>query len=351
MMLFEFDLNPNECEEADQAILTNIVSELCRSHRLGYHLAVIRRDTANWLRDNLSLSGLDRGTLKRIAAEYTQSGGLKHVAAVFTRVKSSHFGPPVRLGNEIQVGIEGLAAETVLNRAILLVEDQTRDGRFYGLVLDARRGVFQGGSVEFEKAHGGGEQIHEIANDKVRDERIVVVIADSDRKAPADRDSLKTVRLKQVLADWPFGELIELPCQEIENLLNADIVHSLPCIHGHEPDLQCLLSIDEAQEHRGDIFSDRFWLYFDFKSGVRLPDVHALKNDDVRAWILDKIDLAGSPCSISGFGNGVIPSMLANGATHRLLREHVRSKRFENVFGSHFERTAWMGIAAQPQRT
>jgi hypothetical protein len=350
-MLFFFDFDRDECISTGTDLLTVAVSELTRSHRIGYHLVVMPRSTAVWLADNLPVSELDRATLRRLAKEYTQSGGLPEIATVFARVTYDHVGPPVPMGNEVRLGLEVVASLGITQKPVLVVEDLKRDGLLYRKIFEGHSGKFPGGISNFELAHGGGDSIVDILEDKIEQQRIVLTIVDSDKLAPNQPESTKVRRLNQLVGrrNWMLAGVIVLPCHEIENLVDKSIFRALPCISERESEYGALLLLDDAEEREGIDEAERFWLFFDLKNGMRLADVAKIENSEVRDWILRRLSLIGSPPEIRGFGTNVLSSLLANGSALGLFRDYIRSKRFKLVFGPAFERAMWIGVSARRQ--
>lgn len=230
-MIFEWDAADDLLEAADRNVLGAAIAELTRAHRFGHHLAIIGRPTAQWLLRNVQLGAVERATLERIVGEFTQTGGLRAQATRKVRIVTDKTCAPIRNGNVLEVGLVHVSSPYLCDRAALVVENAQNDGRLYLGVLQALAKRNVGYPISYELMHGGGEGVVAVLKDVIDQPRIGTAILDSDRSQPTDGNSKKCRDACALVADaaLPYGEVLNLPCREVENLIPLSIVATLPC--------------------------------------------------------------------------------------------------------------------------
>jgi hypothetical protein len=159
-MLFKCGLSEPQLQALDKSLLNSAVNELLRAHRLGYHLLVLERPTANVLMDILDLTLSDRSTLSRVSNDYTQSGNLAKNASVYIElVDGIH---TTCVNNSICYPIIKISPSQVGNATNLVVENEATDGYLYSFILQNIRPCTNLPRMSFELVHGGGEDIQKV---------------------------------------------------------------------------------------------------------------------------------------------------------------------------------------------
>ncbi|MDZ4057556.1 MAG: hypothetical protein U1D69_11475, partial [Polynucleobacter sp.] len=131
-MLIKIALTAIELSAFDQAALEAAVSELLRAHRLGFHLLVISRESADYLA-NLDLGAQNKALLRKLYAEFTQTGALHKKASVYLNLSA---GDNFSInGNAVDTPLKFITHENIGSPADILLEDASNDGFIVDFVL------------------------------------------------------------------------------------------------------------------------------------------------------------------------------------------------------------------------
>jgi hypothetical protein len=354
-MIINFNPTDDDFRRIDQGLLDRSVSELLRAHRLGHHLIVISRNVALNLRGALNLSRADDATLARLAQEYTQTADLVRRAAVYLDVDfSGDFLFKVRK-NCVAISLEQVAQPYILDRSVIVVEDDVTDGAIYDYFLRSLRYKAGVPAGTWELIHGGGERALFVAASKVRDRRVVCVIVDSDSDSPPRQELAKVVKMRSMVDDqgWPLCWVMPTPCREIENLIPLDLVAELDSAVGRPDAIAAMRRVGEHEEAQKLEAESRYWLYFDVKNGVDSRRLSRMSCED-RSWVEQKLmilDVDLSNFEIKGFGDRVIALVVNSNEWLSSLRDHAHRSQWWGVFGEFLVMAMWVTVAPKRQYT
>jgi hypothetical protein len=155
-MIIYFDVTPAELECDNWIQVELAVSELCSAFRRGDHIVVMRRDTVE--------QALARGwplaiqsTLSKLALDYAQSASLLSEASCVLNVRVSHQIARAKQYNHVIVDVQTFLQERLYMPGVLLVENATRDGALFKLILETAARRLGIGTIYAESAHGGAK--------------------------------------------------------------------------------------------------------------------------------------------------------------------------------------------------
>lgn len=345
-MLFYLD-SADGLEALDRDTLSSAVSDLIRSHRLGYHLVVINRAAAGWMRDNIDLSNSDGAMLLRIAQSFAQTGDLRRRAKVYVNLTANRGLDLTVAGNSIFVSIDRLPQYRILERAILLIENLDADGDLYDHLFRNHCDLHSCSNVSFDRHHGGGADLPVVFSHLVRDFRIVCAVVDSDKRSPVT-NTQKEANLARIKheANWPICFFSTTPCHESENILPMGLVMELPSGIRNRTN-RVLLRVDAEERLRGGRLEDRYWLFFDVKEGLTREKFEGMGQLD-REWVAAKLQYAGvDPLGedLAGYGDRVIRQVFAENRFQGELRKLTRHGDWRQVFSSFLEDIVWALVA------
>jgi hypothetical protein len=354
-MIIHFEFSPSELAGLSVDLLREVCSELLRAYRRGYHVVVIERATAAWLLENVVLTAQEKATLNKISAEYTQSGDLIRRCSTYIKVGSFAQGTIRRVGRAFEISPDEIIRPHLLDRVAFVVEDIVNDGGLYEFIANSLRDKFYAPPAVWETVHGGGERICDVAADKIRAHRIVVVVVDSDRNAPTDKCE-KMEKLAELGSGeaWPLCFFLSPPCREAENLFSSIIIAQIPSAKEAQRSLEVLITVAAAEETAGMLGHEVLWLYFDLKEGwsaERLKNFRA----DAQGWILSRLRLSAGldeeSFMLSGFGRNIIHQVMSSNAISAMLRAEIRTRAWLDLFGTFFTDLTWVCAGGRPQFT
>ena len=342
-MLFHFDESERDLAAAGPTDLAAVTVELLRARRLGHHLIVISRRTARWLRDHLDLTGRDRAMLERVEQEFAQTGALHNLAGVFIRLSlnSAHH---LRVnGNAIMVSVDQLRHCRLLDQSILVIEDLESDGRLYEFLLHNHCILHGCRQISYDLRHGGGTSFPKIFAHEINERRIVCGIVDSDRNSPLSGNTkLAALISARDALSWPFGFASSPPCREAENIVPFSLIMTLPSGQGNASNSK-LLQINQAEVSARQAIETYFWLFFDFKEGVKTEKFKKLNETD-RAWIELKLRLARiDPYSqeLLGYGDKIVSQLWNENRFLSELRRLTHHDLWRRVFALFIDEILW----------
>ena len=206
-MIFHFDLTAAEIAATSTVMLEGCISEAVRAHRLGQHLIIINRDAADYLAAHVDLNSIERATLSKLRADYTQTAMLTRKASTYIRIAALPSGTIRRIGNAIELSVDQAVLTALYERTVLLVEDENTDGPLFEFLLENLRAKTVGMvPLSFQPFHGGGERIVDVARKRVNERRLVCVIVDTDKFSPVGSPSDKVHKLNRIAYEesWPL---------------------------------------------------------------------------------------------------------------------------------------------------
>lgn len=351
-MLIRFSLTTVEMSQIDVETLSNITRELLRAHRHGYHLLVVSRETATYLRDNLGLSKSECALVERLREEFTQTGSMHRSAAIYIEISLGS--STMKVGNAIKVPINLLGHENVGSKPGLLLEDAPNDGGLFEILISNLARRLKRPRVSFELKHGGGSGIAKAFEAEVKKHQITYCVLDTDRNSPSAKHCLIT---RQVLdlhhkSTWPLAIAEALPCHEIENVIPFEVIQKLQCASGCAWN-SVIPRICSWECENGKAEHESFWLFFDIKGGMKSDDVATICVSDIH-WISERLK-AGGLGSVSwdkpGYGQSVVPLLLNSGAALGELSRLIVQAKWLNVFEPLFDRLLWFFAASAQLKT
>lgn len=349
-MIFEIDATQAQLHAFDPILLSRLLTEVLRAHRLGHHLVIMPRQTSLWFLANVQLGLMERATVERLVGEFTQTGSLRDLALERLRIVGDHVGPPVSIGNAVHMSFEEASNLSLSDKSILLVEDTASDGRLYVAIFDQLKRRVGTNSISMDVHHGGGERIIEVLAQRIGERRIVCMLADSDRNAPSSPEPAKISDARKLAEDagWPLVEAVALPCREIENLIPLSIVRDLQSAKERGAEIKVFTVIEDAEAKLATTAKERFWLFVDLKSGLSDEQMEKL-SDDERTWVVSRLAMAGSARSYRGFGNTIVSQVLASNAAMAALSAQIRREDWWARFEVTFARVLWFLMASRRQ--
>lgn len=344
-MLIFFEAAPAELTTSDPGEMEELFTELIRSSLRGHHLILIDRLCCTWALENLNITRREKAHLEHLRNAFTQRGALRREALVQLIVGLGSYGLQLQ-DQAFVIGHRQLLIGRFLEKPVLLVENAEADGALLGTVFHAIKRNHPVKDFAYEARHGGGSTIVRCFDTELRERRIVVCVADSDKVAPCSGASATVQALTKTSQLQTYvGKLFVTGCREIENHIPLRIIqeHGLCPQYPHFDKLtQRLLSQPAANE------KERLWLYLDLKAGFRGIEVAAKPyHQNVHAWIEEHYG-QGEPISnltLAGFGDALMQSFLRSGAAIADFARHVLSDEWRRVFGAFFDEMLWYFLA------
>lgn len=352
-MLFHWAWSIEELTAYDSLKIQLAVSEIIRASRKGYHLISLSRKTATWIAENVDLSNADKSQVSSIGANYTQTGGLSQVAALYVEISSMNNDFEL-LDNKLKVSQSYIIKSNLLEPARLIVENIDNDGWLFELILRNYTKTIGIARVNFELQHGGGHDVVRVLARNIEEKRIALLLTDSDKLFPSDRvsDTIKQGLRICANGNMPHCTIKVLPCHEIENLLPTELVSLLQSAAGHGT-IGILQQIESLEKASGCPPHDRYWMYFDVKLGLSQDRLNSMHRDG-QAWHKAKLEMIGMPIedlAIEGFGKQVIPTMKSDGSLVSLFASKMREKKWLEIFSESFAYAGWFFISEKPSIT
>ena len=183
-MLIRFALVAEQLSSVEPALLENVITELLRAHRHGFHLLVLSRQSAEFLYQFLKLSERDLALLQRVSSQYTQTGMLFQRASIYMEVSTNNYFD--LKGNAIFAPITFLGHANLGQPGNLLVEDAHNDGFVIDFILRNVRDIFNAPRYSFVIQHGGGSGVEKRFKEAAASKSITFCLLDSDKKSPND---------------------------------------------------------------------------------------------------------------------------------------------------------------------
>ena len=348
-MIIHLDCTLAELMSLSQTSVEHSISSLLRSHREGFHVAVIARPLADGIAAQFNLITADAAMLSRVAASFTQTGDLIRRAHRYIRV-IPHSERVEMIGNAVTLGLNLLQECRILDRPALLVENIARDGLFYGEAVKNHYDLVGCPRPNYEVVHGGGADLATVFERQIDYQKIVCALIDSDRNAPSADECPKLARLEKLSRDkqWPLAFAFSPPCREAENCLPPDLVMTLPSGVGNKSN-EVLIAIADRETAAGVHGSEAFWLFFDLKEGLTTEKIRRLTRQAEIDWIATKLSYVGltiDNVSIGGYGERLF-DQLANGPHLAALRALTRENRWREVFASFLEQIIWVLVGGK----
>ncbi len=350
-MLIEFGGSASELELADRDKLEFVVAELLVSHKKGHHYAVFQRDAAKWILENLNLSERERGTLRRLIADFTQSASLLDTVELRILIEPSHRSGIQRAAGTLTVGLDDLQSNYFFDRAALVVEDQETDGEFFLEIAEACRKMLKAPNVALDVRHGGGERSKDVLMRLAGERRIALLVTDSDKSHPQKGLPAKVLRYTREVSEtgWGLAWVTCTPCRESENLIPLSVFERLPCRFGRENDLVALAHIADEEIRSGCPPEESFWWFYDLKKGVDREKLDRVSHDAIRTWTTGKLELANA--EFAGFGESILSQLLANSSPLSVFLSQTKTAPWWELFGDMIKLIIQFGFAPTIQRT
>jgi hypothetical protein len=326
--------------------LPNAVSEILRAHRQGNHLLVVERAVAEKL-SGLQVSGSDVALLRRLAAEFTQTGALHRRSQVYISIQNSFDDYVERAGACVHVSLGTMLQSRLTDPTTLIVENIATDGWLLEQILTVTALRNRLGTINLDTVHGGGDDIANVLDVLIPKLKNIVVLVDSDKNAPMSPPPAKLARLDKVVKKhaWEFIKVDCPPCRELENLIPLDVLMALPSGLGCDAN-PVLLRVAEAEERDALEPLDRLSLYLDLKLGITEKSLADLSANE-RAWIEEKIKLGGfeSDVQVPGYGDKLINQIKADGRHISDFRSSLQRNDWLSKFASFFSDILWYFVA------
>lgn len=327
--------------------LPETVSEVLRAHRLGHHLVVMERKVALAL-GALGLARADIALLKRLASEFTQTGGLHQRSDAYLSIQNSFHEAIRQNGARVEVSLGTIRGSRLMDPTLLVVENVATDGWLLEQVLSVVATRTRLGAFKIETVHGGGDDIANVVDALLSQKRASVVIVDSDKNTPLSPPTPKIGRLERSFQrhNWVVGRVDSPPCRELENLIPRDVLVALPsgvaCGANH-----VLLQISDAEERSSIAPLERLDVYFDLKLGISADNLQNLPTAE-RSWFESKFDLIGldkEDFSIPGYGERIVNQIKAEGRHISDFRSSLSQREWAVKFLGFFSEILWYFIS------
>ncbi|MGQ3214794.1 hypothetical protein [Shinella sp.] len=350
-MIIEFRGTESELSNADLDKLSHAITELLIAHRKGHHFGIIPRETSSWLLANIALNPRDHATLARLAGEFTTTAGLLKAAEKFVSIQVGHRGGATIVANAVVVGLDDVQGTYFFDQAAFVVEDQEADGKLYVALARACRSKIGAPQVSLDVRHGGGERSKHVLLKLAEEQRICVLVSDSDCKLPKQGVPAKILSYRRAVSDvgWLLAWVDFIPCREIENLIPLEVVEALPCGVDRANHIASLKKLASQEESDGIPVDERFWWFYDLKKGVDLVQLEKVTPDHIREWTIGKMAL--SPCTYVGVSETLVSQLLDHKTQLPAFLGLVKKPDWWRYFGRVISMLMWIGFAPAMQRT
>ena len=341
-MIILFDTTPDELARASSDQTESAVIELVGAFRRGDHVVIIPRESIREL-IKLAWSPLVKATLSNLARDAIQSTDLLRRASCVLCVRTSATVDRPTQANFTVITVSDFLQERLYLPGILLVENATRDGALFTMIIREMGRRSGAGAVHVEPSHGGGGDIVNAFEYQISLKKYIVCVIDSDRITPFCKYKPTERKLDKVKLDsnWKFAKIITLKCHEIENILHPMTILSLDCAQEYRGKA----IVDRILDHEVELFGeDSIWLYLDLKNGINSAKLSTLDPEEA-AWIGRKVVSIGldkDNFDIPGFGTSVIDLFLSHELKYDFISKNmIANKSWVQTFQLTFEEIMW----------
>jgi len=352
-MIVYLGVSIEELQQLPAAEMEELLSEIGRSSRRGYHLYVLRRSIAKFASEQECLGDLHRSEFKRLQADATQNFSLLSSAIKYIEIEIGDQLKTVPERKKWVIGHKKVLESELLSKSKLILEDAHSDGEVYRMFLDKGTAVGRGFKIQFEAHHGGGNQTFRRLREQVAAGSVSVCICDHDMYAPnsARSDTFNKAKAESEKRDF-IGKFFTPPFRELENLIPLRVLRDFyPLVSPVRLDV-----LEQGIQAQGDVLQgDCLWLYFDVKEGVTgellLKKCPGEKSQE---WLRSKY-LYGATTrleevSFPGFGDSVINTILNSGPALKELHSFLRSTYWKKHLHPFFEEVAWYLVGERRAR-
>lgn len=356
-MIIFFDLQPTLLAQFSRDLVEEVVSELARSHRKGYHVVVMSRATARWIQDNINLTPRDRSTVEGIRSKFAVLGGIASRAKFLIRIAVAD---RKLIENDrviFEVSMDTVRKSLLLDMpTVLVVEDIISDGKFFEFILENSHAIFEMPPPRMELHNGGGERIPDVIAHSLSSGRVVVAVVDTDFAVPKSVPCAKEAKITKVVGEMPSPpfSVFPTPCRESENLLDLSVIDAHKHLRAY-PAFEFLTKVKYAEaKTKNYIPRESLLLFFDMKNGI--PNVSKLSGftEEEVDWLSSRVSLGGVDLNIvgvPGFGENIFKRIAEDNRSLSALRASVRSVEWRSAFGSFCEKLLWFVAGGRPYVT
>lgn len=344
-MIVYFGIEPEILSVENRENLEYNISVILRLCRNGDILCVFKRNSSQWILENLNLIEKDSSILRRIHHNYTQFMGLITSGNEFIEIIDSKNEENL-IDGSYKVSISSKNFEEILRKPILLVEDAFMDISVMEKIIYWLAKKYRIPNCSFEPGHGGGSRLLDMCENYMTQNRFVLTISDSDKKTFKSicniKKDLKNLEKK---SQWPFFYYCVLPCHELENIFGLKVIGVI--IDKFNIDqretYKNLILIEECEGSEELSIFDKLSLFFDMKEGINEEKIRKL-NDYEKEWIIKKFSLINIPeeeINFKGFGKNLSKIVLSSGECISLFRKEVLSSKWLSIFEETFSKLVW----------
>lgn len=352
-MIIYFQSSDSELSSAKTNDLEVLISDLMDAAIKGRHHVIIERDTAKWLFDNINIIGQRKSKLENLIQNNATRSSIIKIAPIYLSVIIGELGLTEVADGKYRIGHTSLAKTELLDKPHFAVENSINDGQLFGEIFKAMKNQHPVRVVEYELEMGGGSSLSEVFDQKLKNQRITVAVADGDKWYPGDNESGMLGKLRWCASQQVFiGTIQSLPCRDAENLLPVEIIFSQRiCPQYPHVYYDRLISLQTSGAYAG---TDQCpLLYFDMKEGVILSKLSA-KTQALQDWVHQSFS-DGSATVLSedfpGFGVNLLSAVLNKPEALQELNRHIREKKWQEFFYQFFANLRWYFAAENPQST
>ncbi len=350
-MIIRFSASVEELISTPKNKLEEFINDLMTSSVKGHHLVVVDSHVGEWLLENLSLMDRSIGKLTAIIqSRATRSSIIK--SAPFLLDINLHDVPLYKSAEGFySIGYVALMKSEILQKPYFAVENSRNDGRLFGEIFDAMKNMHPVSVLSYELEMGGGSTLSAVFEDKLKNKRVMVALADGDKRHPTAGDSdLLNTMLEHAEQQVFVGDVFSLPCRDSENLLPLQIFQlSDLCDDFKSSHMDKLLDLENPESVDCPI------LYFDMKEGIKLEKYAKLATGSPElAWI-DK-NFADSPTgamdkSFPGLGQKVLANFLDKQKLVGKFHEWIKTSKWRKIFYDFFGNLRWYFAAEKIHST
>jgi hypothetical protein len=352
-MIFHLNIAPAELQNLPASEVEELLSEVARSSRSGFHIFVLERSLAKYAFNNSDLSTANRAEYQRLHQAATQNFALLGQCQGHVQIcvgNSFHFDPENQIWT---VGHQRALVGNLLQVSKLILEDAYSDGAVYRKVLKDGTNTGKSFELRFEECHGGGSQTFRSLRTQILAGSVSICICDHDRHSPqsAPSDTFNKTANEAEKATF-VGMFYQPPFRELENLFPLQVVRA-QCPQVSPDKLDELEALIAAQDFKDS--GDCLWLYFDVKEGVEGKKfIKKCPQRTSKIWFsrkycqgkVEKLDSVSFP----GFGENIVTALLDSGPAMKEFHRYLRSKYWSFHLQPFFEEVAWKLVGAKETR-
>lgn len=353
-MIINLDMDLASLESLASEIRDELVHELVRMHRHGYHVLIIERSLVDCLLRVCDLSDMYRSTLLGIRSEYTQTGGLVNEAPYLLKISARDRFQKTSTRVIVEMTpARFLSARIAASPTRLVVEDAVSDRALYEFLIKNTSDLFRITNPKWVIDNGGGNRIADVVAARAEEGYVVMAIVDTDHWAPRAVvcEKQRSVSQKIENVNWPLAFCLATPAREGENLLPlsalAEHRHLKVC---SARDL--LQKITDAERDLKEQPERSFILFFDLKNGISPEVWNSIKTQEEKEFVAQRLALIGiniEIAKISGFGDRIVDRLLEEGAAAADFRRGVRTSAWLSLFGTFLRCIVWALAGRQHQ--